>query len=369
MDLTRRHGYEPEPPLHLTADQWEEAQRANSDGYVGVPQDKLKLLQGKNCKISDGVSALKDFFWWLEDEKREKETRARKRRQRSSERRQRRKLPPPPEEEKYYSATEQDPATDAETDADLRSDADTSSERDEDEDMESNEEQEENCMQTVGTQHRVDTSYVDDDERVGDDDGDGSYDGDDSDEEMADGAGGDDGDHDDNDDEDTRGLDVPESISVLTQHAQIQIGAFFIKHPVTLEMCHQHVAAAMEKEVEIRPVDIQLSDGCYTCYVDNTNEVPEDSMTLVQFLERDLDLSQVATAAELYGNLVPSFQSLGTLGSGPLHVWKLVCPRGVPLGRALDELNICPVGEDEVEWDENEDNIARLANMVTDLVK
>ncbi|OAL21285.1 Ribose-phosphate pyrophosphokinase 2 [Fonsecaea nubica] len=90
--------------------------------------------------------------------------------------------------------------------------------------------------------------------------------------------GVDDGDNDDNDGKDTRGLDVLESLSVLSQEAQIQIGAFFAKHPVTLEMCHQHVVAVLKKKVVIRSADIQLSDGCYTCHVDNTDEDPEDSM-------------------------------------------------------------------------------------------
>ena len=66
---------------------------------------------------------------------------------------------------------------------------------------------------------------------------------------------------------------------------------------------------------------------------------------------------------------MPSFQALGTFGPGPLHVWKLICPRGVPLGRALDELDPCPVEEDAADWDKDEDDLARLANMVTDVVK
>lgn len=359
-----------EPPRHLTAKQWEEAQRVNSAGFVMLHPDKLEHLQGINGDIEFEVSLLKDHFWGYESGERRKIRHARRRRDRSTERRQKKNLDPPPEDKNYYSATDHNPATDEETDAGLRSDADTSSEQEEDEDMESGEQQEENCMQIVGTKHRVDTCYVDEDERVGDDDGDGSYDGDNSDEEMADGDGADDGDNDDNeDDEDTRGLDVPEILSVLTQEAQIQIGAFFAKHPVTREMCHQHVAAAEEKKVVVRSADIQLSDGCYTCYVEYTDEDPGDSMTLVQFLEHDLDLSQVAKAAELYGNLVPSYQSLGTFGPGPLHVWKLVCPRGVPLGRALDELVISPVGENEDDWEEDEKDLARLANMVTDVVK
>ena len=241
-----------------------------------LPPDKLEHLQEGNCEISEGVFALKDLFWGYENDQRRRIRHAQSRRKRSRERRRKNNLPPPAEEENYYSATDHMPATDEETDAGLRSDKD----------MESSEEKEENCVQTVGTKYRVDTCYVDEDERVDDDDDDddGSYDGDNSDEEMADGDDDDGDDDNDNDDSYIRGLDVPESNSVLPQQAQIQIGAFFAKHPVTLEMCHQHVAAVLEKKVVIRSADIQFGDGSYTCYVDNNDTDPEDSMTLVQFL-------------------------------------------------------------------------------------
>jgi hypothetical protein len=347
-------------PPPLTAEQWEEAERANRSGFVMLSPDKLKHIEGAGCTISEGVDALKDHFWGCERTKRWHE---RKRKHKESWK----ALHPSDSEGNSDSSTDYMPATDDETDAELQSDLDMSAERDED--MESREKKEES-VQTVWKKRRVDTWYVPDKEDNDEDDerdDDRGYDGGDSDDDMAVVYNND---GDDNNDC-IGGLDVPESSCVLPQQAQTQIGAFLAKHPVTLKMCHQYVAAMLDKQVVIRSADVQYDDGCYTCYVENTDKDAEGTMTFVQFLDQDLDHSLLAMAAELYGSLVPSFQALGTFGPGPspLHVWKLVCPRGVPLALALDKLDLCPVEEDEADWDEDEDDLARLANMVTDVVK
>lgn len=59
-------------------------------------------------------------------------------------------------------------------------------------------------------------------------------------------------------------------------------------------------------------------------------------MTLVQFLDDNLEQSQLDEARKRFGDVVPVFQYLGKLHS--LFVWIVECPVGLPFGSVIGEL-------------------------------
>ena len=356
-----------EKPLTLTAKQWNLINYYNN---FKLSPNQLKLI-GPICDMSEAFEKLRSYFLKLQTEKRSKRENARERKEKATAKGEEKGPPPLRTEGVLESDTDFYYATDDETESEFQTDLETDGGK------------EENVL-TVRTTRCVDTQCVykeedrddkdngdnEDNSDKADSDDDNSYDGDESDvemdgdgdgdEKMADVDGNNAGGEDDDNDAD--------NIDVLPQEVQDQIRRFFTKHPLTPEMCHQCVVNKLGKQVKVRSADNQFGDDCYICYVDDTDKDAEKTMTFVQFLEQDLDPDQLAMADKLFGNLIPSFEKLGTLGR--LFVWKLDCPHGVPLGQVLDELSVYPADEPENwDWDENEDDLARLINMMRNMAK
>jgi hypothetical protein len=120
---------------------------------------------------------------------------------------------------------------------------------------------------------------------------------------------------------------------VYHDQQKLLINTFFSNHPgLTAEQCHKHVTDVTKTDRSVLPAGVQFPRS-YTCRVD-TDE--RQTMTLVQFLDDNLEQSQLDEARKRFGDVVPVFQYLGKLHS--LFVWIVECPVGLPFGSVIGEL-------------------------------
>ncbi|KAL2285897.1 hypothetical protein FJTKL_07396 [Diaporthe vaccinii] len=114
---------------------------------------------------------------------------------------------------------------------------------------------------------------------------------------------------------------------------KLLINTFFSAHPdLTAEQCHEHVSDMAKTDSLVLPAGVQ-SPRCYTCRIDSDEK---QTMTLFQFLDDNLEQSQLVEARKRFGDVVPVFRYHGKFQS--LFVWILECPVGLPFGSVIDEL-------------------------------
>jgi hypothetical protein len=121
---------------------------------------------------------------------------------------------------------------------------------------------------------------------------------------------------------------------VYDAQQKLLIHEFFVTHPgLSKEMCHNYVLNVVETELAVQQADTQFA-ACYTCRIDTDNDQPT---RLFQFLDNNLDKSELDEAGKVFGDMVPMFQYLGTFHS--LFVWAFECPARLPFGSVVNKLS------------------------------